>query len=432
MNILVVGSGGREHCLVWKLKQSALVDLIYCAPGNAGTALHATNVAVAADNIEGLLEFARTNKIDLTVVGPEVPLVAGIVDRFNENGFKIFGPTKALARLEGSKIFAKEIMKKYGVPTADSKVFTTAPEAKEYVKTKGVPIVIKADGLAAGKGVVVALKLEEAYQGIDLMLTQKKFGEASKKIVIEDCLQGEEASLLIVTDSDTVIPLVSSQDHKQVFDADKGPNTGGMGAYAPAPLVSEALHAKIMQTICNPLIAGLKSDGLIFKGILYVGLMIQDGKPLVLEFNVRFGDPETQAILPKLNTDLARIMLATVDGTLSGITMEWDKRSCLCVVLASGGYPGSYKKGAVITGLENCNDADDVFVFHAGTKQVPAETKKKLQLVTNGGRVLGVVALADTLQEAQSKVYGAVSRIHFDNMHYRKDIGSKALHFSRS
>ena len=427
MKVLVVGSGGREHCLSWKISQSPLVDKIYCAPGNGGTSLVAENVDIPATDIDQLLRFALDKKIDLTIIGPEDPLVEGIVDKFEAEGLKVFGPRKELALLEGSKVFAKEIMKKYNIPTADFKIFDDPLLAKEYLKQKGVPVVIKADGLAAGKGVVVAKTFAEAEEAIDMMMVEKKFGKAGEKIIIEDCLEGEEASILVITDGDTVIPLVSSQDHKPVYDNDKGPNTGGMGAYAPAPVVNEEILTRIKNKIALPLIEGFKKEGKPYKGILYIGLMIKDNIPFVLEFNVRFGDPETQVILPKLKSDLANLILKSVDNELSEVGLEWDKRVCLCVVLASGGYPATYEKGKEIKGLEVLGGSDDVFVFHAGTKVVYSPESTVDNFVTNGGRVLSITTLGQDIREAQNKAYKAIENISFEKMHFRRDIGSKAL-----
>lgn len=422
MRVLVVGSGGREHCLAWKLSQSKSVTKLYCAPGNGGTATIANNLDIKADDLDSLVEFAQKEKIDLTVVGPEAPLVAGIVDKFEAKGLVVFGPHKDLALLEGSKIFAKETMKKFNIPTADFKIFDNAGEAKAYIREKGAPIVVKADGLAAGKGVIVASSVKEAEEAVDSMLVTKQFGAAGEKIIVEDCLEGEEASILIFTDGQAIVPLVSSQDHKRAFNGDKGPNTGGMGAYAPAPIVNDDLFGKINWKICVPLIEGLKKEGKPYKGILYVGLMIKNNEPYVLEFNVRFGDPETQAILPKLKSDLAQAMLKTAKGKLKGFNLEWDERFCVCVVLASGGYPGSYEKGKVISGLDKAKKIKDVFIFHAGTKL-------NKDCITSGGRVLGVVGLGATIEEAKERAYSAIEEISFEKMHYRNDIGNKALKF---
>ena len=427
MKVFVIGSGGREHCLGWKISQSPLVDKLYCAPGNGGTSLVAENVNIPATDISQLLKFAVEKKIDLTIVGPEAPLVEGIVDKFEGEGLKIFGPRKAVALLEGSKVFAKEIMRKYNIPTADFKIFDDPSLAKEYLKQKGTPVVIKADGLAAGKGVVVAKDISEAQRAVDMMMVKKRFGSAGEKIIIEDCLEGEEASILVITDGDTAIPLVSSQDHKSVYDNDKGPNTGGMGAYAPAPMINEEISTRIKNQIVLPLIEGFKKEGKPYKGILYIGLMMKDNTPFVLEFNVRFGDPETQVILPKLKSDLADLILKSVDNKLSEVELEWDKRSCLCVVLASGGYPATYEKGKEIKGLETLEGLDDVFIFHAGTKLL--DTSSGSVFATNGGRVLGITALGQDIREAQDKVYKAIENISFEKMHFRRDIGNKALSY---
>jgi len=427
MKVLIIGSGGREHCLSWKISQSSLVDKIYCAPGNGGTSLVAENVNIPSGDIDQLLKFAIEKKIDLTIVGPEDPLVQGIVDRFEAEGLKVFGPRKELALLEGSKVFAKEVMRKYNIPTADFKIFDDPFLAKEYLKQKGVPVVIKADGLAAGKGVVVAKDINQAQEAIDMMMVEKRFGKAGEKIIIEDCLEGEEASILVITDGDTAIPLVSSQDHKSVYDNDKGANTGGMGAYAPAPVINEEILTRVKNQIALPLISGFKKDGKPYKGILYIGLMIKDNTPFVLEFNVRFGDPETQAILPKLKSDLADLILKSVDNKLSEVELEWDKRFCLCVVLASGGYPATYQKGKEIKGLEALEALDDVFTFHAGTKLFSSSSGSGSVFATNGGRVLGITTLGQDIREAQDKAYKAIENISFEKMHFRRDIGNKAL-----
>jgi len=427
MKVFIIGSGGREHALAWKIKQSPLVDKIYCAPGNGGISLIAENINIDASDVNALLDFASSKEIDLTVVGPEVPLVAGIVDKFESVGLSIFGPKAELAQLEGSKVFAKETMRKLGIPTANFTVFDNPGKAKEYIDKKGAPIVIKADGLAAGKGAIVAESIDEAKDAVNMIMVDKKFGSAGDRIIIEECLTGEEASILILTDGVDIVPLVSSQDHKRAFDNDKGPNTGGMGAYSPAPIVTEAVFNKIMRRIFIPLIDGLRSDGLLYRGILYAGLMIKDGEPYVLEFNVRFGDPETQALLPRLRSDLIQVMLKTISGGLDKVSMEWDERACICVVLASGGYPGSYEKDKVIEGLDKMEKIDDVFVFHAGTKAVDDLSGSSTHFLTNGGRVLNIAALASTIKEAQSRVYSAIDNVKFDKMHYRRDIGDKAL-----
>ncbi|MFH1503766.1 MAG: phosphoribosylamine--glycine ligase [Candidatus Omnitrophota bacterium] len=439
MKILIIGSGGREHCLAWKMAQSPLVDKVYCAPGNGGTEDVAQNIDIAVNDTSALLYFVMKEKIDLTVVGPEVPLVEGLVDRFEEKGLKIFGPRKELAFLEGSKSFAKNIMREFKIPTADFEIFDNPQKAKAYIETKGAPIVIKADGLAAGKGVIVCKDKVQAFGAVDLIMVDKVFGDAGNKIVVEEFISGEEVSILIFTDGETILPLVSSQDHKRALDGDKGLNTGGMGAYSPAPLVDKNSFDSIIKKVFVPLITGLKKKGKIYKGILYAGLMIKDGRPYVLEFNVRFGDPEIQAILPKLKSDLADIMLKVVEGKLRRAKLEWDERLCLCVVLASGGYPSSYKKGKEIKGLDKIKDLKDIFIFHAGTvretRDEGRETKDegrekeedKMKVVTNGGRVLNVVSLGGSVREAQDKAYKTIENIHFDDMQYRKDIGNKAL-----
>ncbi|MBU1147102.1 MAG: phosphoribosylamine--glycine ligase [Candidatus Omnitrophica bacterium] len=421
MRVLVIGSGGREHTLVWKISQSKKVDKIFCAPGNGGIKEIAELINISSDDIDGLLGFAKENKIDLTVVGPEVTLVQGIVDRFNEEGLKVFGPSKELAMLEGSKIFAKEAMKRFGLPTADFKVFSDASSAKKYLKEKGVPIVIKADGLAAGKGVVVAQSIEEGETAIDDMLVKKIFGSAGEKIIIEDCLEGEEASILVFSDGKTIAPLVSSQDHKRIFDNDKGPNTGGMGAYSPAPVVSQELFNKIIEIVFKPIIDGFAKEGKLYKGVLYGGIMITKKGPMVLEFNVRFGDPETQAILPRLKSDLVDVMLACIGGSLDKIKLEWDNRTCIAVVAASGGYPGLYQKNDEINGLDVFKDKKDIVVFHAGT------AAKDGKIFTSGGRVLAVTGFGDGIKTAKQNVYAAIEKIKFDGMHYRRDIGDKAI-----
>jgi len=423
MKVLVVGSGGREHCLAWKLSQSSLVDKIFCVPGNGGTERIAENVVQDSYDIDSLAALAQKEKIDLVIVGPEAPLVQGLVDKLRSLGIKAFGPDKELALLEGSKIFAKEIMEKYGLPTAEFRAFTQVDQAKAYIKKQGLPLVIKADGLAAGKGVIIPEDEAEALAAVDMLMTEKKFGEAGKKIIIEQCLEGEEASILAITDGKTVLPLVSSQDHKRAFDNDQGPNTGGMGAYAPAPVVTDEVMKKVMDKVFMPLIRGLSREGRIYRGVLYAGLMIKNGEPKVLEFNVRFGDPETQVILPKLKTDLAEVMLHTVSGTLDQVSLTWDPRTFVSVVMASGGYPGPYEKGKKISGLEKAEADKDVFVFHAGTKK----DKTKKDLLTSGGRVLNVVASGLTLKDARDNAYAAVKEIFFEGMRFRTDIGNKAL-----
>ncbi|RKQ63861.1 phosphoribosylamine--glycine ligase [Thermovibrio guaymasensis] len=420
MKVLVVGSGGREHALAWKLAQSGKVSKVYGAPGNPGIAQIGQCIDIPVTEIKALADFAEKEGIDLTVVGPEAPLVAGIVDEFESRGLKIFGPSKQAARLEGSKAFAKEMMKKYGVPTADFKVFSNPEEAKRYVEEKGAPIVVKADGLAAGKGVVVAKSVEEAIKAIEKIMVEKVFGSAGDKVVIEDCLFGEEASYLVITDGKRFIPLATAQDHKAVFDGDKGPNTGGMGAYSPAPVLSEELEREVQERVIKPILKGMRKEGHPFKGVLYAGLMVTDEGVKVLEFNVRFGDPEAQAILRRLDSDLFEVCMSVSEGKLVD-ELKWKPETSICVVLASKGYPGKYEKGKVITGIEEAEKIPTVVVFHAGTK---IENGK---LVTNGGRVLNVTALGKDIFEARERVYRAVEKIHFEGMHYRKDIGLKAI-----
>jgi phosphoribosylamine--glycine ligase len=436
MRILVIGSGGREHALIWKIAQSKLVDKIFCAPGNGGISKQAECIDIKAEDIRGLLDFSRKEKIDLTVVGPEAPLASGVVDEFSNYKLRIFGPNKKAARLEGSKVFAKELMAKYKVPTAAFKVFENADEAKRYVDEINMPCVIKADGLAQGKGVIIAQTAEEAKQGINSIMQERIFGEAGNKIIIEDCLEGQEASILVLTDSKSVAPLASSQDHKRIFDNDQGPNTGGMGAYSPAPVVTQKLFDEILDKVVNRTISGLVKEGIEYKGILYVGIMITKDGPKVLEFNVRFGDPEAQAILPRLKSDIVEVMSASVDGNLSRFkNLNWETRACVCVVCASGGYPGNYDLGKEIFGLEEADKREDIIVFHAGTKKLQApclpdrQASSKLQAkyFTSGGRVLGVTGLGDTIKQAIDKTYQATAKIHFEGMQYRKDIGKKAI-----
>jgi phosphoribosylamine--glycine ligase len=429
MRILVIGSGGREHTLVWKIAQSKLCDKIFCAPGNGGIADIAECVQIKADDIAGLLDFVKKEKIDFTIVGPEAPLAAGIVDEFRKYDLKIFGPQKKAARLEASKIFAKELMAKYGVPTADFKIFSDSQEAYRYLDEAGAPCVIKADGLAQGKGVIVARDITEAKEAVKSILEDKVFGAAGKRLIIEDCLEGIEASILVFTDGKNVVPLASSQDHKRVFDADRGPNTGGMGAYSPAPVVTQKVFAEIIDKVINRTITGLSSEGITYQGVLYAGIMLTDSGPKTLEFNVRFGDPETQAILPRLKSDLLEVMLAVSETELSRIQkLEWDNRSCVCVVCASGGYPGEYQKGREIIGLDEAAKIEDVIVFHAGTESVKDEGRRtRGKYFTAGGRVLGVTGLGNTVKEAIDRTYQAVGKIHFEGMHYRRDIARRAL-----
>ncbi len=422
MRVLVIGSGGREHALVWKIAQSKLAEKIFCAPGNGGISRQAECIDIKADDIPALLEFSRREKVDLTVVGPEAPLSAGIVDEFNKYKLKIFGPEKKAAQLEASKVFSKELMAKYGVPTAGFRIFDSADEAKKYIDKIGAPCVVKADGLAQGKGVIVAKTTDEAKEAVASIMQDKVFGDAGSRVIIEECLVGQEASIIVLTDSKEVVPLASSQDHKRVFDNDEGPNTGGMGAYSPAPVVTKELFAEIMQKVIYRTIDGLAKEGIDYKGVLYAGVMVTKDGPKVMEFNVRFGDPETEAILPRLKSDLLGVMLAVSERKLSRFkNLEWDRRPCVSVVCASGGYPGNYGKGKLISGLEEAEKMPDIVVFHAGTK------RRDGKIFTNGGRVLGVTGLGNTIEEAISHTYRAIDKIHFDGMHYRRDIGRKAL-----
>jgi phosphoribosylamine--glycine ligase len=421
MKILIVGSGGREHVLAWKIRQSPLVKDLYCAPGNGGIAHLAECVDIKADDIEGLVNFALKKRIDLTIVGPEAPLTEGIVDHFEVSGLKVFGPGKAAARLEGSKVFAKEFMHKCNIPTAVFKTFDDYDVAKEFIKKAQYPLVVKADGLASGKGVFICNKYDEAQKALSQVMQKKVFKEAGNKVVIEECLTGEEASILAICDGQDYIVLASSQDHKRIFDDDLGPNTGGMGAYSPAPIVNSELLSKIEARIIEPTIRGMNREGTPFKGVLYVGLMITKEGPMVLEYNVRFGDPEAQAVLPRLKNDLIPVLLASCEERLSEFELDWDKRSSVCVVMCAGGYPGEYKTGHEITGLDQIKEDENTFVFHAGTKL------QEGKIVTNGGRVLGVTALGKNLQAAIDQAYKAVEVIKFESCFFRRDIGAKAF-----
>ncbi|HFD80793.1 MAG TPA: phosphoribosylamine--glycine ligase [Gammaproteobacteria bacterium] len=423
MNLLVIGGGGREHALAWKAAQSPKVDKVWVAPGNAGTAMEpgVENVAIAAEDIDGLLRFATDEDIGLTIVGPEAPLVAGVVDRFREAGLRIFGPSAAAAELEGSKAYTKDFLARHGIPTAAYANFTDLDEASAYIRARGAPIVVKADGLAAGKGVILARTEDEAIAACRDMLAGNVFGEAGHRVVIEEFLTGEEASFIVMVDGEQVLPLATSQDHKARDEGDTGPNTGGMGAYSPAPVVSEALHRRIMDEVIRPTVRGMAADGRPYSGFLYAGIMITpDGTPKVLEYNVRFGDPETQPILLRLRSDLVELCEAALDGRLDQVQAEWDPRASLGVVLAAGGYPGSYRKGDVIHGLDRVQ-GDDVKVFHAGTALEDGK------VVTSGGRVLCVCALGDDVAAAQARAYQAVDRISWKDMYYRRDIGHRAI-----
>ena len=421
MKVLVIGSGGREHALAWKIARSPRISRVYVAPGNAGTAMEDGVYNVALNSVDELLAFAQAEQIELTVVGPEAPLSQGVVDAFRAAGLKIFGSTKAAAQLESSKDFAKAFMKRHAIPTAEYMTFSDAALAHAYIDQRGAPIVIKADGLAAGKGVVVAMSLDEAHAAIDMMLSDNKLGDAGARVVVEDFLSGEEASFIVMVDGTKVLPLASSQDHKRLLDGDQGPNTGGMGAYSPAPVVTPAIHAKAMREVIMPTVHGMAKDGIPYSGFLYAGLMISDdGAIKVLEFNCRMGDPETQPIMFRLKSDFVDLLEAAVDGSLDKIEAEWDRRVALGVVLAAANYPDTPRKGDVIQGLSKA--CDDAHVFHAGTIANEAG-----QVLTNGGRVLCVTALGDSVKMAQKRAYEAVDQVRFDGMQYRSDIGYRAL-----
>ena len=421
MKLLVIGSGGREHALAWKLAQSPRVSQVFVAPGNGGTAAEAGLVNVPLTEISSLVEFVRRDPdIAFTVVGPEAPLAAGVVDAFRAAGLKIFGPTQAAAQLESSKDFAKQFMARHGIPTAAFATFTDAAAAHAYIDAQGAPIVVKADGLAAGKGVVVAATAAEAHAAVDAMLAGNSMGDAGHRVVIEACLAGEEASFIVMVDGAHVLALASSQDHKRLGDGDSGPNTGGMGAYSPAPVITPALHARIMREVIVPVVEGMALEGIRYTGFLYAGIMVgADGAPSVLEFNCRLGDPETQPILLRLKSDLASLIEAAIDGRLDRVEAEWDRRTALAVVLAAAGYPEAPRAGAVISALPAA--ADDFHVFHAGTAAIDGRT------VVSGGRVLAVTALGDSVRMAQKRAYEAVAAIHFDGMQFRRDIGWRAL-----
>ncbi|AXV76486.1 MULTISPECIES: phosphoribosylamine--glycine ligase [Ralstonia solanacearum species complex] len=420
MKVMVVGSGGREHALAWKLARSPKVQVVYVAPGNGGTALDKRLQNVPITDPEVLAAFAEREGVHFTVVGPEAPLAAGLVDLFRAKGLRIFGPTRAAAQLESSKDFAKAFMQRHGIPTAKYQTFSNAAEAHAYVDREGAPIVIKADGLAAGKGVVVAMSLEEAHGAIDMMLADNRLGDAGARVVIEEFLAGEEASFIVVCDGKDVVAMATSQDHKRLLDGDAGPNTGGMGAYSPAPVVTPTLHARVLREIILPTIRGMEKDGIPYTGFLYAGLMIDaDGTPKTLEFNCRMGDPETQPIMSRMKTDLFDVLDRAIDGKLDGMELEWDRRTALGVVMAAHGYPDVPRKGDTITGIPR--ETEDSVTFHAGT------TLKDGVLSTNGGRVLCVVGLADTVKAAQRAAYGAVEQIQFDGAQYRKDIGHRAI-----
>ena len=421
MKVLVVGSGGREHALVWKIGQSPQVKKVYCAPGNAGIGETAELIAVGADEIEKLYAFARRERIDLTVVGPELPLTLGIVDYFEARGMRIFGPNQQAAKLEGSKAFAKEILAENGIPTASFRIFSDSRAAREFVRESRQPCVVKADGLAGGKGVIVCANGAEAEAAIEEMMVRKVFGSAAEKVVIEEFLVGEEASFMVLLDGTDYLPLASSQDHKRVFDHDKGPNTGGMGAYSPAPVLRPEVEQLVVTNILIPLIGGLRKRGICYRGLLYVGLMLTAEGPKVLEFNVRFGDPECQPVLVRLEDDLVSLLQATIEGNLHRAQARWCMQSAVCVVLCAGGYPGAFTKGKTIRGLEKLSDWQRGFVFHAATARAGGEW------LTAGGRVLSVTALGRDLLEAVKEAYRAVGEIRWEDMHYRTDIAQRAL-----
>ena len=423
MKILIVGSGGREHALAWKAKQSPKVDKVFVAPGNPGTALEASieNVALAVDDIAGLLAFAQTEKIDLTIIGPEIPLVMGIVDRFQQAGLKCFGPSAKAAQLEGSKSYCKDFMIRHNIPTAQYQSFTDKDLAINYIRKQGAPIVVKADGLAAGKGVIVAQTEQEAIGAVEDMLSGNVFGEAGNRVVIEEFLQGEEASFIVIADGKNALPMATSQDHKARDNGDQGPNTGGMGAYSPAPVVTPAIYDRVMRDVIEPTLQGMIDDGIPYTGFLYAGLMISaDGTNKVLEYNCRFGDPETQPIMMRMKSDLVELCEAALDGTLDQTSTEWDERAALGVVLAAGGYPDAYQKNAIISGLPE-QEQKDSKIFHAGTTFIGDS------IATAGGRVLCACALGQDIKEAQTKAYELAHKIHWDSIYYRTDIGFKAI-----
>jgi phosphoribosylamine--glycine ligase len=422
MKVLLVGGGGREHALAWKLARSPRLERLFVAPGNGGIDPPAETVPIAADDVAAITAFAERERIDLTVVGPELPLTLGLVDELAARGLRAFGPTRAAAQLEGSKAFAKELLREAGVATADFAVFTDAAAALRHVRSAGAPIVVKADGLAAGKGVTVCTTLDQAERAIEDALARRVFGSAGARIIVEEHLEGEEASFLALTDGQHVVPLATSQDHKRIGDGDTGPNTGGMGAYSPAPVVTPALERAVVDEILKPTVAALARRGIVYRGVLYAGLMIDRGRARVIEFNVRFGDPECQVLMARLETDLIELCEATIDGRLDRVQIAWDRRHAACVVLAAPGYPGKVDLGGVIRGADAAARAPDVLVFHAGTRR-----REDGELVTSGGRVLGVTGLGGTIESALSHAYAAVEQIQFPGMQYRRDIGRRAI-----
>ncbi len=421
MKVLVVGSGGREHALVWKIAQSPRVKKIYCAPGNAGIARQAQCVPIEAADIGGLAEFAQRQSVDLTVVGPEAPLVAGIADEFRRRGLRIFGPSKAAAALEGSKVFAKLLMARHGIPTASFATFDDYEHALNYLRVQQPPIVVKADGLAAGKGVTVAHTLEDACAALHSMMVAREFGAAGERVIIEECLTGQEVSVMVFAEGENLVSMAAAQDHKPVFDDDRGPNTGGMGCYSPVPAMDDALFREAMERIMRPTLRAMAAEGVPYSGVLYGGLILTERGLQTLEFNCRFGDPETQPIVPRMKSDMVEVLEAVAHGRLDQVSCEWSSEAAVCVVMASGGYPGEYEKGKEITGLEQAEALPGVTVFHAGTR------REDSRWLTNGGRVLGVTGLGDSLPAAIERAYQGVAQIHFDGAHYRRDIGRKAL-----
>ncbi|RLC46256.1 MAG: phosphoribosylamine--glycine ligase [Candidatus Coatesbacteria bacterium] len=420
MRVMIVGGGGREHALAWKVTQSPLVDEVFCVPGNAGTAAIARNIPADAADIPGIVSLAQEHRIDLTIVGPEAPLAKGLSNALQSEGLAVFGPTKDAARIESSKVFAKNLMAEYAIPTASYWVFDDFRNAISFVDEKGLPVVIKADGLAAGKGAFVCRTDDDVDEALRKTLVEERLGDAGKRILVEECLVGQEASVVVITDGETVLPLPSSEDHKQLLDGDRGPNTGGMGAFSPTEAIDDALQERVVREIMLPAIRGLKEQGIDYRGALYAGLMIVDGDPYVLEFNCRFGDPETQATLPRVKGDLVPVLLAAADGSLKGMKIDLEDNHCVCVTLASKGYPGRYERGLEIQGLSECEHLDNVIVFHAGTKTT------KGSVITAGGRVLGVTAIGATKKDALQRVYDAVDRIDFQGKYFRRDIGMRS------
>ena len=421
MKVLVVGGGGREHALCWKIIQSPLVEKVYCAPGNAGIANVAECIDIPVDDLVSLRDFAKNKSIDLTVVGPELPLTMGIVDLFEKDNLNIFGPNRAASEIEGSKVFSKNLMKKYNIPTAEYKSFSNLDDAEKWINTIDPPFVVKADGLAAGKGVIICQTIDEGKSALKSIMVDKAFGEAGKRVVVEEYLKGEEASIFVITDGDNYVILESSQDHKAIYDNDMGPNTGGMGAYCPAPIVSQNIINDVESSIIKPSINGLNSEGIKYKGVLYIGLMIHNGEAKVLEYNCRFGDPETQPVLMKMESDIVPLLIDAANGNINQNNIVWKDGSAVCVVMSSIGYPGSYNKGVELTKLNNFSESEDMVLFHAGTKF------NGNKIVTNGGRVLGLTALDNNIGSAIDKVYENISKINDGSLYYRTDIGKKAL-----